>query len=269
MTKVNTFYIGPPKTASTWLHKVLSKHEQVSCSKTNTTNFFMFKEYIQTEKEYENQFTEKMVNIDFSHSYFNREAIVKILQYNPDAKFIIIVRDPIKRTWSHYWHKKKKLIINYNQQDLLTNYYAFLEFVQTSFYGDFFESTRDIISPHQLLIIKQTACKDDPQQVIDTICTFLNINKYNIPEINNKYNIAGPKKNIFVKGIYVLSKPLQKYPTLYYKVRHNKISKKVLSLIAPQEKLESHTKSDLKKIFKKDQQKLNAFLDTFEGRIVR
>lgn len=268
MTKVNTFYVGPPKTASTWLHKVLSKHEQVSCSKTNATNYFMFKEYVQTDKEYERQFRERNVKLDFSHSYFNKEAIRKILEYNPDAKFIIIVRDPTRRTWSHYWHKKKKLIINYNQQDLLTNYNAFLEFVQTSFYGEFFESTKDIINPDKLLIIKQNVCKSDPQRVIDTICTFLNINKCKIPEINNKYNIAGPKKNIFVKGIYFLSKPLEKYPELYYKVRHNKISTKVLHLIAPQEKLEPHTKSDLKKIFKKDQQKLNDFLDNFEGHIV-
>ena len=47
-------------------------------------------------------------SFDASAEYFDMIGVEeKIKEICPDAKFIIMLRDPVKRIWSHYWHEVK------------------------------------------------------------------------------------------------------------------------------------------------------------------
>jgi hypothetical protein len=57
----------------------------------------------------------------------------RILEFNPDAKFIYIIRDPVERTISHYWHnvrwwgERRQLLraLRENDRYLQASYYAY------------------------------------------------------------------------------------------------------------------------------------------------
>lgn len=43
-----------------------------------------------------------------TYMFKGRAAAERILTYNPDARFVFILRDPIARAWSHYWANRRK-----------------------------------------------------------------------------------------------------------------------------------------------------------------
>jgi hypothetical protein len=48
------------------------------------------------------------ISYDASPEYFSMAEVKgRILEKCPDTKFIVLLRDPIKRAWSHYWHEVK------------------------------------------------------------------------------------------------------------------------------------------------------------------
>jgi len=48
------------------------------------------------------------ISYDASPEYFDMKDVDgRILEKCPDARFIVLLRDPVKRAWSHYWHEVK------------------------------------------------------------------------------------------------------------------------------------------------------------------
>ena len=43
-----------------------------------------------------------------TYMFKGRVAAERILDYNPDGRFIFMLRDPISRAWSHYWANRRK-----------------------------------------------------------------------------------------------------------------------------------------------------------------
>jgi len=106
--KVNTFLIGPPRCASTSLMALLAQHPEVCCSQPKEPTFFCrdlpagYDNEPTTIAEYHVKFfshfnpEEHKIICDGTPIYITSEfAISEILEYNPDAKFIGLVRNPI------------------------------------------------------------------------------------------------------------------------------------------------------------------------------
>ncbi|WP_336367062.1 sulfotransferase domain-containing protein [Marinobacter sp. C2H3] len=101
--KVDFFFIGPSKTASTWLYQVLSEHPKFNVPPGKDIYFFD-QLYDKGFNWYHRQFDAPksgQISGEFSHDYIlSDDALERICKYNPEAKIIICLRDPFERTES-------------------------------------------------------------------------------------------------------------------------------------------------------------------------
>lgn len=115
--KVDFFIVGAPKSGTTSLYKYLNEHPNIFMSKLKEPNYFTSQEiksqglYYNTRiadsfSEYQALFSGRKINQrigEASVSYlFYPKTAHKIYNHNPNAKIIIILRDPAERAYSHY-----------------------------------------------------------------------------------------------------------------------------------------------------------------------
>jgi hypothetical protein len=114
------YLIGAQKAGTTTLAYLLSQHPNICIAKTKEPHYFTSnssKSLAWYQKQFLNH--ENTICIDASTSYsfaplsvensqYNNQQFQnipqKIYSINPDAKFIYLLRDPIDRTYSGYWH---------------------------------------------------------------------------------------------------------------------------------------------------------------------
>ncbi len=133
--KVDYFFVGAPKCGTTSLHSLLGEFGNFDCGKNKEPHYFSATQLLKnsyyfdvnissTLEEYHKNYTKKTEfnadkhAIDFSPSYLaNTHAAEKIKSYNPNAKIVIILRNPVERSISHYLMDKN--LIGFNE-DLIT-----------------------------------------------------------------------------------------------------------------------------------------------------
>ena len=109
-TKVNTFIIGAEKCGTTSLHEALCSHSRcIEAPFKKELHFWSNGPGPNSLAEYESQFpflSAKFRLLDSTPNYmFETSVVSRIHRYNPDAKFIVLLRNPIKRAfsaWSMY-----------------------------------------------------------------------------------------------------------------------------------------------------------------------
>lgn len=122
--KVNFFCIGVAKAGTTTLHDLLSRQENIALPRRKETNFFSFgnrgkpeftgpldnssvnEPTVTTIEEYVGDFdkTEGCIIGEICPSYALEGAAKNIYEHNPDAKIIILLREPVARAYSNYQH---------------------------------------------------------------------------------------------------------------------------------------------------------------------
>lgn len=107
MKKPNFFIIGAPKCGTTSMVMWLSKHPQIFMSPVKEPHYFNTDQYrvIKTESGYIALFheaSEKHRAIGEASVWYlySEEAVPNILDYNPDAKFIVMLRNPADMAYS-------------------------------------------------------------------------------------------------------------------------------------------------------------------------
>lgn len=106
------FIIGAAKCGTTALADMLGQHKNVCLSNPKESDFFTDRVFENGFEWYESRFNEKdcYYRVDASVSYTagwggsSKNIAERIKAFCPDAKIIYIMRDPIDRTWSSYWH---------------------------------------------------------------------------------------------------------------------------------------------------------------------
>jgi len=104
--KVNTFIIGAQKCGTTTLHNTLIQHPEIDGpSLYKETHFWNGGPGLKSKADYENLYPflvrPKTRLLDATPGYIvHKGAIRKIFDYNPNAKFIFLLRNPVKRALS-------------------------------------------------------------------------------------------------------------------------------------------------------------------------
>jgi len=124
MTKPNLFIIGAPKCGTSSLCYYLEQHPSVIFSNPKEPNYFcqdITSDYCsaKTEEEYLSLCFPKdmdqyaIVGDGSVSSLYSETAVQNILRFNPDAKFIVMLRNPIELVYSLH-----RQLINADQEDV-------------------------------------------------------------------------------------------------------------------------------------------------------
>ena len=116
---VNFLVAGVGKSGTTTLHTLLKEHPEVEMASIKEPRFFTELERCDLYARngtwnkgfdwYHGLFsTNSPLKGEASTMYFSAEdAPGKISEYNPDMKIIFLMRHPVDRLYSHYWHERK------------------------------------------------------------------------------------------------------------------------------------------------------------------
>ena len=108
----NFFILGAGKCGTTSLYHALKQHPQIHMPGVKEPSFFSSGfQVIKNPVEYFNLFPEQEGKLRFgeaSHVYFSAPETAPILrQLFPRAKFVVILRNPVNRTYSLYRHMRR------------------------------------------------------------------------------------------------------------------------------------------------------------------
>lgn len=210
--KVNLFVIGAMKSGSTTLHHYLSEHPEIFMSDPKEPWYFVKeKNWCKGEEWYHSLFNTAPVNVkvlgessaDYTMMPKFQGVPERIYAYNPNARFIYVLRDPVKRCISHYWHNVRW---HGEQRDMLTavredpdlvnfsNYY-----LQLSTYLHYFPIERFFILSFEEMVLK-------PEFIMYKIFSWLGVDcNYSPPSMGQAKNVT-PKTIEMVRGLGVLNK---------------------------------------------------------------
>lgn len=135
--KINLFIVGAQKSGTSALHHYLTQHKLILSGKTKEVGYFSRKKlYKKGEEWYNSQYPIKRFKktpkfaVDSTPEYLYYDQIPKLIHsYNPNAKIIICLRDPISRAYSH-WNMYKNFSESSNEvkMRLYNNYFQYSDF---------------------------------------------------------------------------------------------------------------------------------------------
>lgn len=285
--KANLFVVGAMKAGTTFFTEILSQHPQVYLSPIKEphyfidslpenlyepSRFFSLENYFakdfptplhiaKVEKldQYQKLFSlaeeKQLYRTEASTVYLHApESAGLIYEYNPKAKIIILLRDPLKRAFSHYNMDKglgrvnkdfESIIIDeiakYNNASLQWNSYLGMSFYKKPIkkYRSLFEN---------VLVINFEELTNDKKETLKLISDFLNINEFSNTEVERTNET---KQLRFQKVFYVLKQlGLKDY---FSRIFNQNFRQRLFRMVSSDSKSELHiseqTQSALKTIF--------------------
>ena len=129
MTLPNFLIIGAQKCGTTSLHNILSQHPEANMSKKKEIKFFT------DEKKYEKglNYYETYFKKPSHHNKITGESSPGYICYpkvpnriskdlGNNTKLVLILRDPIKRAFSHYWNSRSNLKQHFTEKQIIVKY---------------------------------------------------------------------------------------------------------------------------------------------------
>ena len=114
MSLPNYLFIGAAKSATTTFFDILKKHEDIFVPKFKEPHFFNIDEnYLKGldwyKKTYFKDINNESIIIDFTPTYLYYKLCAERIfdSLGPNVKFVIILRNPVDRAYSHYNHSKR------------------------------------------------------------------------------------------------------------------------------------------------------------------
>ncbi|HET8804230.1 MAG TPA: sulfotransferase, partial [Aequorivita sp.] len=296
--------VGAAKAGTTALHAILSQHPEIYMSPVKEPNFFckdikvnefsplMKKKYlnrkcrrtkfgeilpqhqlyIQSLNEYLKLFDRATKNHkirgEASVSYlFSEIAAQEIYKFNPEAKIIILLRDPVERAFSHYLMDRKvgnnkisNFVVavenDYNRSDKAWgNSHLYIEL---GLYYNQIKRYLDVFDRENIFLIQYNQFKDNNQLITDQITRFLKIDDLVLSKKGTQKNITQLPKNRFIQFLLnskSIKRQFRNYASPYIKNKLKKIilSNKNLPVLSAdiKEKILPYFKDDIEKLNKK------------------
>src|SRR5688572_14326389 len=103
--------VGAMRSGTTSLHKYLQAHPDVFVASGKEVHFFD-RRYGRGLDWYRSRFagvtTERVVGEATPAYMYDENAIARIAHDLPDARLIVVLRNPVDRAYSHYWRNRSR-----------------------------------------------------------------------------------------------------------------------------------------------------------------
>lgn len=177
-----TFCIaGFQKCASTWLHRCLQEHPAVYLPDRHMLHYFDIHHRRGDNWFYNTYFSEASESAsqrgDSTVTYArSAEALRRLHDHNPQLRIILLLRHPVERAWSHYWHERKKGKSGFSFGEWRENYDLFADWIAPGLYHEAITRVEEVFpDPKSMHLILQDDIATDPVSVIKGVHSFLGI----------------------------------------------------------------------------------------------
>lgn len=210
--KPNFFILTFPKTGSTSLYETLREHKDI-CLPHKKENWFFINEYHKGIEWYEEKFWHcrgqgKAVGEVNTGVLLKDEYIERLKKTVFDPKIVIILRDPVQRTISHYYHlvrmglEKRSIetALCESEQDILQHDFNYIyKFGYVSFslrYKSALERVKSLFDEEKIKIFLYEELLEDSSKVLRELQNFLEITPVNL-SLKRKNVSRIPKNSTF------------------------------------------------------------------------
>jgi hypothetical protein len=220
---------GAMKCGTTSLHYLLNKHPQICLpdSKKNYNELHFFdnaSNFAKGTEWYENHFKSCKANQKIGQTspmyIFHREAPKRIFEYSPNVKLIFILRDPVRRAYSHYFTKvnngseslsfERALEIESTRMNESALFYGNYSYFTRGLYANQIERYLTFFSKEQMFFLSTHDLNDDTQNTLQKLLQFLEVKALKLPMVHENVQKQYPRslrlrllfnRNGFVKKI--------------------------------------------------------------------
>ncbi|WP_181346894.1 sulfotransferase [Thalassobacillus sp. CUG 92003] len=230
--KPDFFIVGAAKAGTTSLYEYLTQHPDIYMPDHKEPHYFgEYKAsgaYIDNLKDYHSLFKGASMKTkvgEASTSYlYSTKAAKEIKKYQPNAKIIIMLRNPVDRAYSLYWHQVRDSFESLSFEEALENESQRIDegrmfgfhYVQSGFYYQQVKRYMDIFGGSNVKVCIFEEFKKDPLIICNDIFQFLGIERLNFIKADI-YNKSGQPKFTSINKV----------------VNKNSIAKKVLKGVLP------------------------------------
>lgn len=192
------------KSGTTFLHNLLVNHPEIKIIDRNMAHAYFDDDriYRKGDEWYKGLF--KGIT-DFGNNYvigqtsadcaFNPGSIQRILAYNKGIKLIFVLRHPVDRAYSMYWHqyaigrefRRFEHAIKKEEKLIKKSYYHFkhYSYLERSRYNKQFETVVDNVSAQNLLLLDFDSLIYETKKTVNAICDFLDVTRIShLDELN-------------------------------------------------------------------------------------
>ncbi len=284
----NFLVCGTMKGGTTSLYYYLKAHPEIYLPSTQEVHFFdlHFHKGIEFYKKHFSRAKEKhkaLGEVTPAYMYLD-EIPERIHETLPDTKLIFLLRNPVTRAYSHYWHALTRWGVEYLPFEKAIEveperisrgrrhkiYYSYLD---RGKYALQLKRFRKYFDREQMLILTTEELKSNPQKSLERVFEFLAVEKkrYEFKAISKRHNTGhsprSPRTHITLNRIlgskltgtsWILGESYRKWLSIAYR---NKWLRR-LFFIQGYPKLPEKTKTELVKYFSKHNQELEKLLET-------
>jgi len=218
----NFFFVGAGKASTSSIYSILTLHPGIFLPEVKEPCYFSDRllrpEETQISKKkylslYKNSAPEQLAG-DFSTRYFIcSKAPKRIHTANPNAKILIILRDPLARAYSDFLMlKTRRGLIKNNFIDSVTEELKRLDaniiewpfLVLTSLYHRNIMNYLKIFDSKNVFITYTNTLKNHPAKFYDQIFDFLNVEKINLDEekLQKRQNVHSEPRSTLIRDFY-------------------------------------------------------------------
>ncbi len=288
--KTNVLIIGAARSGTTSIYEYMKKHEQICFSKIKEIHFFSVNELYNRGKNYYHNFfspqktTKVFASADTYLFIANIKTIQRIYDYNPQMKFIIMLRNPVERAFSGYQYAVNNGYLNEktsfiesieNEKNLLQNNISIIQQnnlcnAYQSKYFFHLKRWMEIFPEKNFLLLKTNDLKQKPDFILQQISKFLNIDKFIPPKnfVANKAHSVKSKKLeqiLLNRDLFIRRLTRKLFPEkLKQKIFDSGIIDKLHNINKankPQKKISKKEKQYAQNLFSEDLHKLNDFFN--------
>ncbi len=171
----NFLFIGPAKSASTWIFEILRSHPQIFVPPCKDLYFFdrFYDKGLDWYSSHFPSFPEKPVVGELSHDYlFSETACARIKKDLPGVRLITCLRNPVDRLFSDYLFTRKHGLVS---GDIFESLKSYPEILNQSLYYRPIKNYVSHFGMERLLILDFNEIKKDPDNVSEKIYRFLDV----------------------------------------------------------------------------------------------
>lgn len=201
------FLLGAPKAGTTALHAALAAHPQLYLSPVKEPKFFLCdgrpprgfgqrgpgdahsaREWIWRRDQYEALFDAAPAGLLRGEStpfyLYDRAAQQRIQEAVPDAKLLVVLRDPIDRAysnWMHLWSDGLEPIDDFaaawaaEDRRVEQGWAPFWHYRRLGLYGEQLRDLIDRFGQDQVHVLRYRDLVETPGQALDAVSTFLGV----------------------------------------------------------------------------------------------